>query len=31
LKDIETAKLYWQMSYDRGNRSEDILKKLNLK
>lgn len=31
LKDIEAAKLYWQMSYDRGNRSEEILKKLNLK
>jgi tetratricopeptide (TPR) repeat protein len=31
LKEIETAKLYWQMSYDKGNRSEEILRKLNLK
>ncbi len=31
LNDIETAKIYWQMSYDKGNRSEELFKKLNLK
>lgn len=31
LNDTETANLYWRMSYDRGNRSEELIKKLNLK
>ena len=31
LNEVETAKLYWQMSYDRGNRSDEIVKKLNIK
>lgn len=31
LKDMDSAVMYWRMSYDKGNRSEELLKKLNLK
>lgn len=29
LNEVEMAKMYWQMSYDKGNRTEELLKKLN--
>lgn len=31
LNDIDSANMYWRMAYDKGNRSDDLLKKLNLK
>ena len=30
LNDKDSASMYWRMAYDKGNRSKELLKKLNL-
>lgn len=30
LNDKDAASMYWRMAYDKGNRTKDLLKKLNL-